>query len=78
MLASTIASIAVLLSFFGYPTAPYVIAPDGTTHHTCVDVGRTFCADGSVFGPAVPAPTTTCDTDADCASKHGRGGYGTD
>ena len=73
MTASAIASLAMLFSFFGHPTIPYVTEPDGTTHHTCVDLGSTYCADGSVFGPAVP-----CDTDADCAAKNGRGGYGTD
>lgn len=78
MLAPAIASLAMLFSFFGHPTAPYVIAPDGTTHHTCVDLGRTYCADGSVFGPATTAPPAACTTDADCAAMYGRGGYGTD
>lgn len=50
MLAPAIAAIAVILSTFGYPTMPYVTDSQGTTHTTCVDVGRTFCADGSVFG----------------------------
>lgn len=77
MTASAIASIAVLFSFFGYPTTPDVTAPDSTT---CVDVGRTYCTDGSVFGPAAPEPATMhpCDTDAECARLNGAGGYGTD